>query len=99
MLGHKRELLKKIINEQFSSGINKKDLLKALERFIDNQYPEKDPGGKVYFTHNLKTKILHDLAFDIKQAGGLENWKKQLMVLSSPIVGSLPPKRKKQNQG
>lgn len=97
MLGQKRTLLKGIINKQFSEGINKVELLKELEKFIDSYYPEKGGQG-VYFTHNLKTKILHELAFDIKQAGGLENWKKKLMLLSSPIVGSLPPKRKNKDK-
>jgi hypothetical protein len=97
MLGHKKVLLRSLINKEFSEGINKARLMEALERFIDSYYPEKGGAG-VYFTHNLKTKILHELAFDIKQAGGLENWKKMMMVMSSPVVGSLPPKHKKQNQ-
>ena len=68
-----------------------------LERFIDNYYPEK--GGKgIYFTQHTKAKILHELAFDIKQAGGLELWKKGLLIFNTPILGSLPPKKKKQKQ-
>jgi len=93
MLGHKKTLLKGLINRQFSQGINKIDLLNALEEFIDEQYPEV--GDSKYLTKSMRTKILQELAFDIKNAGGLEIWKKKMLLLGSPVVGSLPPKQKK----
>jgi len=93
MLGRKKILLKTLINKQFSTGINKVDLFDALETFIEENYPEANPA--VYMSHSKKTQILQDLAFDIRQAGGLEIWKKQLVLLSTPVLGSLPPDKKK----
>jgi len=95
MLGHKRALLKTLINKQFAQGINKVDLFNALEKFINDQYPEKL--SSVYLTKNSKNDILSELARDIKNAGGLDLWKKKILMLGAPIVGSLPPKRKKKD--
>ncbi len=96
MLGSKKVMLKNLISKEFSEGINKANLLNSLEQFINENYPEKIKDG-VYFTYRVKAKILHELAFDIKEAGGLELWKKKIMMLSSPMVGALSPKSKKKS--
>jgi len=95
MLGRNRVLLRSIINKEFSEGINKINLFNALERFIDFYYPTKGGEG-VYFTYATKSKILHELAVDIAREGGLKSWKKKTMLLSNPIIGSVPSKKKKQ---
>jgi len=95
MLGRKRALLKVLINKQFSEGINKADLLKNLERFIDQQYPESIENK--YLTHRKKTALLDELSKDIHEAGGLVKWKNNLILRTTPIIGSLPHKNKEKH--
>jgi len=93
MLQFKKLKLQRIVNQQFGNGINKVDLMRALEQFINEEYPEKR--SSIYLTKRVKSDILDDLAKDIKIAGGLDSWKKKLLLLGAPVVGSLPPKKKK----
>lgn len=98
MLRMKKILLRQVIDRQFGIGINKIDLLNAISNFIDDYYPTSPP-TTVYTTKRQKSIIMNDLILDIKDAGGLTRWKKQLVTLNSPVIGKLlPPQKKKHSK-
>ena len=95
MIQANRQKLRVLIDKQFGKGINKKDLFDAFVEFLDYNYPTTSVESSKYFTSRVKNQILHDLAIDIRDAGGLEQWKKKLITSFVPIIGSLPPTTKK----
>jgi hypothetical protein len=70
MLQAKKKELRRVLMRQFDRGINKPDLLAAVEKFIDNHYE---------IPVNTYRSVLHDLTVDILGAGGYEAWREGLV--------------------
>ena len=96
MLPANRQKLRWLLDTQFGRGINKKDLFEVLVKFIDYNYPTTTT--RMYFTSRLKNEVLHELALDIRDSGGLDKWKKKVQTFAIPIVGTLSPSKKKKEQ-
>ena len=69
MLHLKKQELRRVLNKQFIIGINKSNLLEAVEHFIDNNY--EVPVSEY-------RSVLHDLVVDILACGGYEGWRTSL---------------------
>ena len=85
---YKRGLLRTIINKQFNDGVNKANLLKSMETFIDFHYPTAIK--KIYFSPKVKAEVINELVLDIINTGGLKKWKQELAKTIPSVQSSLP---------